>query len=84
MGYAYYELDDGREAGYGVKATCDFTGCDRVVWRGLDELCGDIPLIAYYRERRMPDEWLGCGNYFCGPHSQDAHGCHDPRWDDDE
>lgn len=27
MGYAYYLLPDGREAGYGVEAECDADDC---------------------------------------------------------
>lgn len=84
MSYAEYELDDGRMAGYAVKGRCDYARCTRDVWRGLDELCGDIPLIQSYRDRALPGEWLGCGLYFCGEHEND-HGCRNPRiWEDDE
>lgn len=58
MGYAYYTLADGREAGYGVTATCDKDGCDAEIDRGLGYLCGHMP---------GGDEW-GCGGYFCGEH----------------
>lgn len=60
MGYAFYELCDGREAGYGVEATCDEDGCDESIDRGLAYLCGDDPHIN-------GDE-PGCGQYFCSAH----------------
>ena len=58
MGYAYYILPDGREAGYGVEATCDEPGCTARIDRGLGYLCGTEP---------GGDEH-GCGGYFCGAH----------------
>lgn len=58
MGYAYYTLADGREAGYGVEATCDEEGCTAKIDRGLGYLCGQMP---------GGDEY-GCGGYFCGEH----------------
>lgn len=68
MGYGYYTLPDGREAGYGVEAECDKPGCSAEIDRGLGYLCGD-----------QPDGWRteddhGCGNYYCGPHQHD-HEC---------
>jgi hypothetical protein len=58
MGYAYYRLADGREAGYGVGATCDEGSCTAGIDRGLAYLCGESP---------GGDEW-GCGGYFCYEH----------------
>ncbi|HEU4543315.1 MAG TPA: hypothetical protein VFR23_19450 [Jiangellaceae bacterium] len=72
MGYAYYVLPDGREAGYGVNAICDRDGCKAQIDRGLDYLCGTWP----------GDPEDGCGNYFCGKHEFD-HDCPD-RGDDAE
>lgn len=57
MGYARYELPDGREAGYAVEATCDQFGCTEATDRGLGFLCGDSP-----DGHRGPDE-PGCGRY---------------------
>lgn len=73
MGYGYYVLSDGREAGYLVTATCDREGCDEVIDRGLGYLCGRHP-----DGFRDPDEY-GCGSYFCGRHDAD-HDCSNP-WD---
>ncbi|MFI5938059.1 hypothetical protein [Actinoplanes sp. NPDC051494] len=58
MGYAFYTLADGREAGYGVTAVCDEKDCTVEIDRGLAYLCGETP---------GGDEW-GCGDYFCGQH----------------
>lgn len=72
MGYAYYILPDGREAGYGVEATCDRPGCDVMIDRGLGYLCGRAP-DGYHSD----DEW-GCRLYFCGQHLND-HDCPNPQ-----
>lgn len=58
MGYAFYTLPDGREAGYGVEDVCNEEGCTEEIDRGLAFLCGDDP---------HGDEW-GCTGYFCGGH----------------
>lgn len=58
MGYAHYVLTDGREAGYGVKDTCNTDRCTEEIDRGLAYLCGETP---------GGDEH-GCGGYFCGGH----------------
>jgi hypothetical protein len=58
MGYAFYTLPDGREAGYGVAATCDAPDCKTAIDRGLAYLCGTNPL---------GDEH-GCTGYFCDEH----------------
>jgi hypothetical protein len=60
MGLAHYILSDGREAGYGVEATCDREDCAARIDRGLDYLCGDTPDPGF-------DE-PGCGRYFCHDH----------------
>lgn len=69
MGYAFYELADGREAGYGVEAQCDAGGCLKKINRGMAYLCGENPKV-YSTDN---GEW-GCGNYYCGDHEHD-HGC---------
>ena len=74
MGYGYYTLSDGREAGYGVEADCDREGCTERIDRGLGYLCGDNPY-----GHSDPDE-PGCGFYFCGEHEYD-HDCPDPACD---
>ncbi|APE09685.1 hypothetical protein BO226_11130 [Rhodococcus sp. 2G] len=74
MGYAYYVLPDGREAGYGVEAECDHPGCTTRIDRGLGYLCGEAP-----DGHRDPDE-PGCGKYYCGQH-QYAHECTNPVCD---
>jgi hypothetical protein len=56
MGYAYYVLADGREAGYAVEDVCNQDGCEAKIDRGLAFLCGKTP---------GGDEY-GCGGYFCG------------------
>lgn len=58
MGWAYCGLDEyGREIGYGIIATCDKKGCDNVIHRGLDYVCGT-----------MHGGEGGCGMYFCYDH----------------
>lgn len=71
MGYAHYVLSDGREAGYGVEATCDKDGCEVEIDRGMSYLCGDNP-----DGWRDENEW-GCGDYYCGLHRAD-HSCPNP------
>lgn len=71
MGYGYYVLPDGREAGYGVEAECDAEGCTERIDRGLGYLCGDNP-----DGWRDPDDW-GCGRYFCETHGS-RHDCPNP------
>lgn len=68
MGYAFYALAAGREAGYGVQAPCDVPSCDTVIDRGLSYLCGSEPSV-----RMVPDD--GCGFYFCGNHEGNQHQC---------
>lgn len=81
MGYAAYVLPDGTEAGYGVEAPCDAKGCDTLVWRGVDALCGERP------GENEPDE-SGCGRWFCTAHQwADEHDCPFPEcgtWSADE
>ena len=76
MGYAFYVLPDGREAGYSVEATCDQDGCDTQIDRGIGYLCGDAP--DGWRDEGKP----GCGRYFCGEHTW-SHDCPSPDEDDD-
>jgi len=68
MGYGYYLLPDGREAGYGVAAECDREGCTTQIDRGLGYLCGDMP------DGHREDDAPGCGKYYCGEHGDD-HDC---------
>lgn len=68
MGYGYYLLPDGREAGYTVEAICDADGCKTEIDRGLSYLCGENP-----DGWRDPDE-PGCGRYYC-PWHLDVHDC---------
>ncbi|MBM4713630.1 hypothetical protein GS551_05360 [Rhodococcus hoagii] len=80
MGYAYYTLPDGREAGYGVEAECDKPGCQTRIDRGLGYLCGQNP--NGHKDAEEP----GCGNYYCPDH-QANHACANPEcgaWDEDE
>lgn len=72
MGYGYYTLPDGREAGYGVRAECDAEGCATEIDRGLGYLCGRNPL------GHKDEEEPGCSKYFCGTHKYD-HNCPDPE-----
>ncbi|MDQ0792002.1 hypothetical protein [Streptomyces sp. B1I3] len=61
MGYASYEITRNGQtirAGYSVETTCEKTGCDEKIDRGLGNLCGQTP---------GGDEH-GCGGYFCGQH----------------
>lgn len=68
MGYGFYTLPDGREAGYGVEATCDKTDCETKISRGMDYLCGEAP------DGRRSDDEPGCGKYHCPEHELD-HSC---------
>ncbi|QOV99959.1 hypothetical protein RCF27_05935 [Rhodococcus pyridinivorans] len=68
MGFVYYILPDGREAGYGVEAECDDPECHRRIDRGRGYLCGHNPLGS------KEDDEAGCGNYFCHRHLPD-HRC---------
>lgn len=72
MGYGYYVLPDGREAGYGVEAECDQAGCDARIDRGLGYLCGQSP--DGHRDFEEP----GCGKYFCSEHRY-THPCENPE-----
>ncbi len=72
MGYSYYTLPDGREAGYGVEATCDSPVCEAQIDRGMGYLCGEAP--NGWRDEDEP----GCGKYYCGQHSFN-HQCTHPQ-----
>lgn len=74
MGYAFYALADGREAGYGVEATCDAKGCTVGIDRGLDYLCGENPRVEVFD---FDSDEYGCGNYHCGLHEEN-HNCTRP------
>lgn len=47
-----------RDIGYGVPAVCDYPGCETVIDRGLDYVCGGAPYGGKH----------GCGLYFCARH----------------
>ena len=72
MGYGYYTLPDGREAGYAVVAQCDAVGCAAQIYRGIGYLCGDAP-----DGHRDPED-SGCGRYFCAFHHS-KHDCPNPE-----
>lgn len=61
MGYARYELEDGRMGGYAVEATCDEPDCNATIDRGMGYVCGDVRALV-----NSGDE--GCGKYFCAEH----------------
>lgn len=56
MGYGVY-FRDGRWAGYGVPATCDYPDCGEAIDRGLAYICGG-----------EPGSEKGCGLFFCYSH----------------
>lgn len=64
MGYAHGQNNNGREIGYAVEATCDLTGCDTKIDRGLAYCCGSIDGV---QNGGMDDEPY-CGGYFCPDH----------------
>jgi hypothetical protein len=61
MSYACYTNHAGRECGYGIMATCDHPGCDAVIDRGYDYLCGQPDHIG-------TGGGVGCLGYFCQKH----------------
>lgn len=74
MGYSYYVLPDGREAGYAVDAVCDYPDCEEEIDRGLGYLCGIAP--DGWRDPKAP----GCGKYFCSAHLfEGTHDCPNPE-----
>ncbi len=77
MGYGYYVLPDGREAGYAVRATCDADECSAQIDRGLGYLCGHEP--DGWRSEMDP----GCGRYFCPEHLYGDHDCPNPDGSDE-
>lgn len=79
MGYGYYILADGREAGYAVYENCDSPGCVREIGRGLDNLCGKLPNIPNISTQHPMNE-AGCKNYYCAEH-QYNHECTNPACD---
>lgn len=76
MGYGYYILRDGREAGYAVNENCDHPKCVREINRGLDNLCGEWPDVA----QASPVQAYGCKNYYCTEHIYE-HECDNPACD---
>jgi hypothetical protein len=64
MGWAFGIDTNGREVGYSVKATCDLSGCDSEIDRGLYYKCGGTDAIG---NEGMEDEPY-CGGFFCDEH----------------
>lgn len=65
MGWSYGINAEGREIGYGVAATCDQSGCDARINRGLGYACGG------YHDHGSPAEDgtpARCGGYYCDQH----------------
>lgn len=60
MGWAF-GMENGREVGYGVEATCDEPGCDVQINRGISHRCG---------ETRQLHDGPGCGGFFCSTHKR--------------
>ncbi|MFD3719848.1 hypothetical protein [Streptomyces sp. NPDC058674] len=70
MGNAFYEIRRNGlmiEAGYGVEAECERTGCTERIDRGLAYLCGEMPGGTEH----------ACGGYFCHGHLYTAPDGHD-------
>ena len=61
MGWSYAVLEDGREVGYGVEATCEHPGCEAQIDRGLAYACGGLDAVIGRSE-------IGCGHHFCYEH----------------
>lgn len=59
MGYAYYKLASGKEAGYSVEATCEHPGCTTTIDRGMGYACGGDA---------GDQGGCACEGYFCGKH----------------
>jgi hypothetical protein len=57
MGYAVYNIADGRWGGYGVPAICEYPGCNKKIDRGISYACGGRDFSEF-----------GCGRYFCEEH----------------
>ena len=47
-----------RDIGYDVAGTCDYPGCEKIINRGIDHVCGGEPYGGD----------IGCGLYFCAEH----------------
>ena len=61
MGYAYCGTDsNGRDIGYGIRATCDHPGCEEEIDRGMAYVCGHF----------HGDDEYSCEKYFCEEHRQ--------------
>lgn len=71
MSFARYTLPDGTEAGYAVTSACDRPGCDEIIFRGMDALCGDMPATTPTADK---DTLAGCGGWYCEAHLED-HKC---------
>ena len=71
MGYQVYEMD-GRWAGYGVPAVCDWPDCTVEIDRGLGYKCehGHSDEEGDGSDPEFDD--FGCGLYFCTAHLYDT------------
>ena len=79
MGWSYGKNMDGKEIGYSVEASCEHSGCDKKIDRGLAYVCrGD---------HGAGDNF--CDGYFCYEHlimttdGQRCLGCAELEPDDD-
>lgn len=98
MGYQVYERE-GRWAGYGVPAKCDYPTCTAKIDRGLDYKCETYINYQYVQNGQPidPPDYLtndikeieveseGCGLFFCPEHQQHLdHAGATPKADTDE
>lgn len=74
MRFAHGLNNNGREIGYGVKATCDLDGCEAEIDRGFAYCCGGGDGI---QNAGMEDEPY-CGGFFCAEHLFHVHGLDGP------
>ena len=72
-----FGIENGREVGYAVEATCDAPGCDAKINRGISYRCG---------ETRQLHGGHGCGGFFCSTHKRGTFcaPCEKTVADDDE
>ena len=59
MGYGYYTLPSGKEAGYLVEAKCEHPGCNAEIDRGMAYACGGSA---------GDQGGCSCEGYFCYEH----------------
>lgn len=87
MGYAVYEDRTARDrgverwAGYGVPATCDTSGCEVEINRGMGYQCWGEEAEAGRLGEHTSDGCMGCGNFFCEGHRFGDHRAVAPKPD---